>query len=134
MNNQDDPNGAADSTAKGLEMMDRVYGPGFGATMPDDRLPLTEHTIDHLFGEIWSRPGLSIRDRRLLVMGATAAFGRGDLLEVQIRGALANDELTEEQLHEAVLHLSFYVGIVNAGPMHAAVLRALADRTPSQPT
>src|ERR1700759_471215 len=122
-----------DRIAKGLAVMDEVYGQGFSATMPPPAHPLTEETIAHLFGEIWSRPGLSIRDRRLLVMGATASMGRGDLLEVQIRGALANGELPEEQLPEAVLHLSFYVGIGNAGPIQQAVLRALADPTPGQP-
>jgi 4-carboxymuconolactone decarboxylase len=118
---------------QGLAVMDEVYGPGFSATMPLPEHPLTMETITHLFGEIWSRPGLSIRDRRLLVIGATASMGRGDLLEVQIRGALANQELTEEQLHEAALHLSFYVGIGNSGPLQQAILRALADRSPSQP-
>src|SRR5579863_9809157 len=111
-------------------MMDRVYGPGFAASMPARVHPLSRETVEHLFAEIWSRPGLSIRDRRMLVLGATAALGRADLLEVQIRGALVNEELTEEQLHEAVLHLSFYVGVPNATAMHRAALAALADRVP----
>lgn len=118
---------------KGLEVMDEVYGPGFAAAMPVAEHPLTKETVGHLFAEIWSRPGLPIRDRRLLVLGATAALGRADLLEVQIRGALANDELTEEQLHEAVLQLAFYVGIGNAVAMHQAALKALADPTTSLP-
>lgn len=119
--------------AKGLEMMDAVYGAGFAASMPAPDHPLTRETIEHLFAEIWSRPGLDIRERRLLVLGATAALGRADLLEVQIRGALANGELTEEQLHEAVLQLAPYVGIGNATAMHRAALAALADPTPRLP-
>ena len=125
----DDP----DRMQKGLEMMDAVYGAGFAASLPQPEHPLTRDTIEHLFAEIWSRPGLSIRDRRLLVLGATAALGRADLLEVQIRGALANEELSEEQLHEAVLQLAFYVGIGNATAMHRAALRALADPAPRVP-
>src|ERR1700689_1147753 len=95
--------GASERFEKGLEMMARVYGEGFAASMPAPEPPLTQETIEHLFAEIWSRPGLSIRDRRLLVLGATAALARADLLEVQIRGALGEDELTEEQRNEAVL-------------------------------
>jgi len=32
-------------------------------------------------------------------------------------GALANKELTEEQLYEAVLHLAYYIGWRNATAM-----------------
>src|ERR1700733_12843732 len=121
--------GASERFEKGLEMMDRVYGEGFAASMPAPEHPLTQETIEHLFGEIWSRPGLSIRDRRLLVIGATASMGRADLLETQIRGALANGELTEEQLHEAALHMQYYVGAGNAVAMYRAILASLVDAT-----
>ncbi|MCW2863652.1 MAG: hypothetical protein JWP48_5360 [Actinoallomurus sp.] len=112
---------------RGLKMMDEVYGPGFSDTMPAERSPMLDDTIGHLFGEIWSRPGLSVRDRRLLVLGATAALGRADLIEIQVRGALANDELTAEQLREAVLHLHYYVGWGNGTQLHTGVEAALRD-------
>jgi 4-carboxymuconolactone decarboxylase len=119
---------------RGLEVMDQVYGEGFSKTLaPTDGDPLTEDVVAHLFGDIWSRPELSIRDRRLLVMGATAALGRGDLLEVQVRGAIANGELDEEQLREVALHLQYYVGIGNAGRVRGAIESALRDPTLKQP-
>ncbi|MCW2943892.1 MAG: hypothetical protein JWR24_609 [Actinoallomurus sp.] len=116
-----------DATKRGLEMMDEVYGPGFSDTMPTERSPMLDDTIGHLFGEIWSRPGLSVRDRRLLVIGATAALGRADLIEIQVRGALAGDELTAEQLREAVLHLHYYVGWGNGTQLHKGVEAALRE-------
>jgi len=72
--------------AKGLAMMDEVYGPGVSdmTAMVAD-YPYPGETVRHLFGEIWNRPHLSIRDRRLLVLGATAMLGRPDLVEVQVR-------------------------------------------------
>jgi 4-carboxymuconolactone decarboxylase len=115
-----------DTRRRGLRMMDAVYGEGFSATMPEEGTPMLEATVGHLFGEIWSRPGLSVRDRRLLVLGATAALGRADLIEIQTRGALANDELTAEQLREAVLHLHYYVGWGNGTQLHKGVEAALA--------
>ncbi|WP_326950786.1 carboxymuconolactone decarboxylase family protein [Amycolatopsis sp. NBC_01307] len=115
-----------DRRRRGLEMMDAVYGAGFSETLPDEASPMLAETIDHLFGAIWARPGLSIRDRRLLVLGATAALGRADLVEIQVRGALANAELTAEQLREAVLHLHFYVGWGNGTQFHRGVEAALA--------
>jgi 3-hydroxyisobutyrate dehydrogenase-like beta-hydroxyacid dehydrogenase/alkylhydroperoxidase/carboxymuconolactone decarboxylase family protein YurZ len=113
------------SASVGLETMATVYGTELVDKMPDDRSPTLAATIDHLFGEVWSRPGLSIRDRRLLVLGATAALGRADLIEVQVRGALLNHELTREQLEEAVLQLHYYVGWGNGTRVQEGVTAAL---------
>ncbi|MHA5048180.1 NAD(P)-binding domain-containing protein [Streptomyces sp. SD15] len=115
-----------DPLQRGLAMMDKVYGPGFSATMPEELDPYTSETVQHLFGDIWSRPGLSVRDRRLLVMGATAALGRADLMQIQVQGALTNQELTKDQLGEAVLHLAFYVGWGNATSAQRSVSAAVA--------
>jgi alkylhydroperoxidase/carboxymuconolactone decarboxylase family protein YurZ len=96
---------------RGLEMVDKVYGPGFSKTMVGQvGEPYVDETINHLFGEIWSRPGLSMRDRRLLVIGATTMMGRADLIETQVTGAILNGELTDEELQEIPLQLAFYCG------------------------
>ncbi|MGV0746030.1 NAD(P)-binding domain-containing protein [Mycolicibacterium sp. XJ870] len=116
----------SDKTELGLAMMGAVYGKQVADSIPAQRTPALEKTVDHLFGEIWSRPGLSIRDRRLLVMGATAMLGRTDLIEVQVGGALANDELTAEELREAVLQLYYYVGWGNGTALERGVESALA--------
>ncbi|HWD05806.1 MAG TPA: carboxymuconolactone decarboxylase family protein [Amycolatopsis sp.] len=116
------------SSELGRKMMDEVYGAGFSETLPAETTPMLEKTVDHLFGEIWSRPGLSVRDRRLLVLGATAALGRADLVQIQVEGALANDELTAEQLREAVLHLQYYVGWGNGTQVNNGVEAALRAR------
>lgn len=113
------------TTELGLETMATVYGSDVAAMMPESRTPALEKTIDHLFGEVWSRPGLSIRDRRLLVIGATAALGRADLIEIQVRGALEAGELSAEELREAVLQLHYYVGWGNGTQVAEGVEAAL---------
>jgi 4-carboxymuconolactone decarboxylase len=124
----------SETTELGLRTMDAVYGPGFSATMPKESNPMLQDTIDHLFGEIWNRPGLSIRDRRLLVIGATAALGRADLIEIQVRGALTNDELTPGELREAVLQLHYYVGWGNGTQVNNGVEAAITDHENSTMT
>jgi 3-hydroxyisobutyrate dehydrogenase-like beta-hydroxyacid dehydrogenase/alkylhydroperoxidase/carboxymuconolactone decarboxylase family protein YurZ len=114
-----------DRASIGLETMATVYGAELVDRMPEDRSPVLAATIDHLFGEVWSRPGLSIRDRRLLVLGATAALGRADLIEVQARGALLNKELTAGELEELVLQLHYYVGWGNGTRVQEGVSAAL---------
>ena len=96
---------------RGLAMMDEVYGPGVSEmTAPVADFPFPSETIRHLFGEIWNRPHLSVRDRRLLVIGVTAMLGRPELIETQVLGGLRNGEFDDNQLEEMALQLAFYSG------------------------
>lgn len=91
---------------RGLDLMSQVYG----WEMSDRPGLHFAHTADQLFAEVWSRPALSIRDRRLVVLGALAATGQIDVAEIQAGAALGNEELTPEQLEEIALFLCYYVG------------------------
>lgn len=117
--------GISDVRARGLRTMKQVYG----WDMPSDDLgPFYTQTVEHLFGDIWNRPGLTIRDRRLLVLGALAAQGQFDLAKVQINAALQNEELTEEQLEEIVILLAHYVGFPLASGVNSARIAVTAER------
>ena len=75
----------------GLAVVEQVYGAGSSALMQgQDGNPFVSETVSHLFGEIWSRPGLSMRDKRLLVIGATAMLGRSDLVAIQVAGPMSS--------------------------------------------
>jgi len=94
---------------RGLEVVDQVYAdPSLTAQMAagGDQL-WTSETIRHLFADIWGRPGLSIRDRRLL--------------EVQLRGAILNGEFSDEELDEMVLQMAFYAGWGNTTALNRAL-------------
>ncbi len=86
------------------------------------------YTVDHLFGDVWCRHGLEMLQRRLLTVGVLAALGRTDLLDVQFQAALDNDELTEEQVREVVIHLTHYVGWPLATGVNEAAERVIARR------
>jgi len=119
---------------RGLDMMQKVYGPSIKPMIEPLRdVPFPSKTAEILFGEIWSRPQLSIRDRRLLVIGATAMLGRADLIEQQVAGALVNKELSAEQLEEAVLQLWFYTGAGNATAVWRGVQAALKAHAGGDP-
>ncbi len=90
----------------GLETMETVYG----FEMSDGEGDFFAYTADHLFGDIWQRPGLSVRDRRLLLIGMLAGQGADDVLGIQVPAALANDELDATALREIVVFLSHYAG------------------------
>lgn len=84
---------------KGLEKMNEVYA----WDMPDMPGEYFALTVDHLFGRIWTRPGLSMRDKRLMTLSVVTALGQQDLAEVQVNAALQNGELTEDELREVAI-------------------------------
>lgn len=130
MSERTDNDGMSESRKRGLAMMTEVYG----FEMSDGPGDFFANTADHLFGEIWSRPGLSHRDRRLLLLGALTAQGNTDVADIQVGAALGNGELTPDELDEIVLFLCYYTGWPNGtklsnvvGP-HAGRARKAARR------
>jgi alkylhydroperoxidase/carboxymuconolactone decarboxylase family protein YurZ len=117
-----------DPTERGTAMLEQVYGPALGAAlaaMPPS--PFNEETVNNLFAQVWSRPHLSVRDRRLLVLGATAMMGRADLVATQVRGARISGHLSDAELDEAVLQLAFYAGWGNAAAVQQGILNVRAE-------
>ncbi|HWB68221.1 MAG TPA: carboxymuconolactone decarboxylase family protein [Mycobacteriales bacterium] len=106
---------------RGLRTMAEVYSWGQVPELPGEYFKVT---VDHLFGDIWNREGLSVRDRRLLLLGVIAALGETSVLPVQLDAALANDELTADQLREIAIFLTHYIG----WPRGAAFNNHVEDR------
>lgn len=115
-----------DRTARGEELFDAVYGGVVPLPPRDIRGAYVTNTIDHLFGEVWTRDVLSIEQRRLLILGAVIALGETDIAEIQIRAALAKGELTVEQVEEIRVFMVNYVGHPRMASFSAALGRALA--------
>lgn len=63
------------------------------------------------WGEIWTRPGLDERSRRILVIGTLIALGRWDELRLHARAALAEGGFSLADLKEIVLQQAVYCGI-----------------------
>jgi 4-carboxymuconolactone decarboxylase len=91
---------------RGLSKMEQVYG----FEMNDMDGDFFRYTADHLFGEIWQRPGLSDRDRRLLLIGMLCTHGAQDVLSIQIPAAFRAGELDEAALREIVILACHYAG------------------------
>jgi len=72
------------------------------------------------WGTIWTRPGLDVRTRRLLVLAMTAAMGRWEEFRLHVRTGLAH-ELEWCDLEEVLLQAAVYAGVPagNTG-LHAA--------------
>lgn len=65
----------------------------------------------YAWGEIWTRPGLDVRTRRILVLGTLVALGRFDEFRMHARAALNEGGFSEDDLKEIVLQQAIYCGV-----------------------
>lgn len=84
--------------------------PSGAAKMYGDFAPaLVRYTDDVLFGEVWTRPALSPRDRSLITVAALTTAGNTEQLIFHLSLAKQNG-LSDTELIEAITHLAFYAG------------------------
>ena len=108
---------------RGLERMEEVYG----FEMTDGEGDFFRYTADHLFADIWNRPGLSDRDRRLLLIGLLTGSNQHDVLTIQIPAAYAAGELDDVQLREIVILLCHYAGWPSGSRVNQIVETTIAQ-------
>jgi 4-carboxymuconolactone decarboxylase len=99
---------------KGLKIRRAVVGEDYVnrslAQADDFTMPLQELVTRYCWGDVWSRPGLSRRDRSLLNLGMITALNRPHELKLHVRGAI-NNGLTREEIREALLQSAIYCGV-----------------------
>jgi 4-carboxymuconolactone decarboxylase len=115
----------------GLDFLARIEGSrqasivsALSGVAPD----LAQLAINFAYGEIYSRPGLDLRQRQLVTVSALAAMGG---LEPQLRfhvaGAL-NAGCTPQQMVELMIHLVIYAGFPAALNGTAVLRQVFAER------
>ena len=101
---------------KGAAMRRRLMGEAeverLGRTTYSD--PVMKKFIDvateTVFGALWTRPGLDLKTRALICVISDTCTGREPELALHLRMALRQG-WTEDELTEALLHLSGYIGV-----------------------
>ena len=81
----------------------------------------------YAWGEIWSRPGLDVRTRRILVIGTLVALGQLEELAMHVRAALSSGDLSADDVKEVVLQQAIYCGV----PAANAAFRVLSETVAS---
>jgi 3-oxoadipate enol-lactonase/4-carboxymuconolactone decarboxylase len=63
------------------------------------------------WGEIWGRPGLDDRTRRLIVLAITCALGRWEEFALHVRAGLTQGGFTRDELKEVLMQAAIYAGV-----------------------
>lgn len=111
--------------AKGLEWFDKVMG----FRPPDVRGdPFLDVTIDHLFAEVWARPGLDVRARRIVTLVVLMCMGHEATLELHLGATMRTGQLSDTEIDELLVHVAHYAGWPPAAIASQVVRRLRAQR------
>jgi 4-carboxymuconolactone decarboxylase len=119
-----------DLAAKGLKLRKELFGEAAVAqrmkAFGEFGEPL-QHIINaYAYGDIWSRPGLSLGVKSLAMIAMMAAASRPAELRVHLAGALKNG-CTPEEIREVLLLVALYCGIPAANEAHRAAIDVLQE-------
>jgi 4-carboxymuconolactone decarboxylase len=95
--------------AKGMEVLTKM---GREETMMDQKElypDLYDLSVGYLFGEIWSRGHLSLRERQLITIAANVAMARPLGTHSHYRSA-KHIGLSHEEIMETIIHVGHYTG------------------------
>jgi 4-carboxymuconolactone decarboxylase len=75
----------------------------------------------YAWGEIWTRPGLDDRTRRLLVLASMIALGRWEEFRMHVRAAIVEGGIAKNDIKEVILQQAIYCGVpaANTAVHHA---------------
>jgi 4-carboxymuconolactone decarboxylase len=99
---------AKEAHAAGLKVLSDLGWPA-DSGFADMDARFWEFTTGHLFGQVWSRPGLSLRDRALVTLSVLLAVDadRGSMNHLRYAHNLG---ITEEEIRELIIQVGFYAG------------------------
>jgi 4-carboxymuconolactone decarboxylase len=97
-----------DSLERGRARMKELFGEQHE---PPEELEgdFIDITVGHLLGDIWTRPGLELRERSMITCTALIVLGNQAELKAHLAAAL-NVGITRQNIEEMMLHLAHYSG------------------------
>jgi 4-carboxymuconolactone decarboxylase len=80
----------------------------------------------YAWGEIWTRPGLPRHTRSLMTICMMVALNREEELKLHLRAA-ANNEVSRDEIKEALLQTAIYCGVPAANSAFALAQKVFAE-------
>ncbi|MEV7885949.1 3-oxoadipate enol-lactonase [Streptomyces sp. NPDC088357] len=115
---------------RGMEVRREVLGDVHVDRAQARQSPFTARFQDFIsryaWGEIWTDPTLSRRERSMITLTALVAHGHYDELAMHVRAARRNG-LTPEEIGAVLLQTAVYCGVPAANSAFAAAQRVLAE-------
>ncbi|MDX1735684.1 MAG: hypothetical protein R3228_15020 [Halioglobus sp.] len=95
--------------------------------VPPEGYAFSDIMLSQLFAELWTRDTLSMRDKRILLLGIIAEKGEAMTFKIQIKASLKRGEITAEEAREFLLFIAQYAGYPRAASMLMPCEEAIAE-------
>jgi 3-oxoadipate enol-lactonase / 4-carboxymuconolactone decarboxylase len=84
----------------------------------------------NVWNEIWNRPGLDHKTRRLLVVTTTASLGAWEEFRLHVRTGLEQKGFSQDELKETLLQVAVYAGAPAANTAFAEASKVIESLKP----
>lgn len=103
----------SDTYEKGLAVRKQVLGEDYVnqalANADEFSQPLQDYVTSHAWGAVWTREGLSKKQRSMVTLSILVAINRPHELKIHLKGAI-NNGVTRAEIREIFLHAAAYCG------------------------
>jgi 4-carboxymuconolactone decarboxylase len=96
-------------------------------TVPPEGYTFTDVMLKQLFAELWTRDILSMRDKRILLLGIIAEKGEAATFKIQVKASLKRGEINPDEAREMLLFIAQYSGYPRAASMLGPIEEAIAE-------
>lgn len=96
-----------------------------------NKTPLNDDFLDlitrYAWGEVWTRPHLDERTRRIMVLTTTIALGRWDEFRLHLRAAMTEGGFSVQDIKEIIHQQAIYAGVPAANTAIKEAAEVLAE-------
>ncbi|HET9577452.1 MAG TPA: 4-carboxymuconolactone decarboxylase [Usitatibacter sp.] len=121
---------------RGMKTRRKVLGDEWVDRAEKSKTPFNEEFQDlitrYAWDEVWNRPRLPHKARRILVLGTMVALGRWEEFQMHVRAALRSGELEADDIKEILLQQAIYCGVPAANTAFKEA-RAVLDELKAKP-
>lgn len=113
----------------GREMRRKLFGDGSVARLEetdDFFAPLEDYSTRAVFGDTWTRPGLTLKERSLITLGVVAALNRPVPVKRLTKCAIQCGA-TKEEIRETLMQVTMYIGVAGGVETWSLVAEALKE-------
>jgi 4-carboxymuconolactone decarboxylase len=105
---------AKDSYDDGMAVRRKVLGDAWVDRSLENRnefnTDFQEMITRHVWGDVWTRPGIDRRTRRFMVLATMIALGRWEEFRLHARTGLDAGDIKKDDLKEIILQATAYCG------------------------
>jgi 4-carboxymuconolactone decarboxylase len=97
------------------------------APPPPDTPYRSAGILDFVFSEMWSRDGITRKERRWITLACVAAVGQPGPVRAHVKAALESGDIAVAEMREFILHFAVYCGWPLASSVEQTLTELVAE-------